>query len=131
MKTIVYKKILKQYRITEIREGTAGEICIKFEEPIEAKLLVGKSAFCVSCGIAKIPCEKLSDGEIEPKLYTGAGKEEIEGFIFLAGMPILKSPDGEYLRRLGEAYEKLLGRLNEYGEEMLKIKDRLEGKLKF
>lgn len=131
MKTIVYKKILNQYRITEIRETSGNEICIKFEEPIEAKLLVGKLAFEVSYGIAKIPQGKLSDGEIRPNLYTGCRKEEIEGFFMLAGVPLCKSQDDEYLMRLGEAYEKLLTRLDEYGEELLKIKERLDGKLKF
>ena len=131
MKTIVYKKILNQYRIAEIREGSGNKICIKFEEPIEAKLLIGKSAFCVSCGIAEIQCKNLPDGETEPKLYTGGGKEKIESFVILAGVPFLKSPDGEYVRSLGEAYERVLKRLDEYGDEIIKIKERLEQKLNF
>ena len=131
MKIIVYKKILNQYRITEIRGKSGSAIRLKFEEPIEAKLLIEKSAFDISCGIADIPCNEISDGEIRPNLYTGAGKEEIESFIMLAGAPILNNPDAEYIRQLGEAYEKLSKRLDEYGEEILKVKERLDKKLNF
>ena len=131
MKTIIYKKILNQYRITEMRENRSDEIFVKFEEPIEAKLIIGKAVFEVSCGIAKIPKINLSDGEIYPQLYTGSAKERIEGFIMHAGVPILKSPDGEYLKMLGEAYEAILKRLDEYGEDISKIKERLDQKLKF
>ena len=131
MKTIIYKKMLNQYRITEIQENRSDEICVKFDEPIEAKLIIGKSVYGVSCGIAKISKSKLPDGEIYPELYTGAGKEKLESFIMLSGVPFAKGPDEEYVKLLAEAYENIQKKLDEYGEDILKIKERLDQKLKF
>ena len=131
MKTILYKKMFNKYRIAEIRDSQNPEITLRFEEAIEAKLFIGKSVFTVSCGIAKIPPSQISDGEICPKLYTGTGKEDIEGFIVSYGEVVRTSPDSEFAKTVGEAVIEILQRLGEHEKDISEIKGRLDQKLKF
>lgn len=131
MKTILYKKMFNKYRIAEIRDSQNPEITLRFEEAIEAKLFIGKSAFTVSCGIAKIPPSQILDGEICPKLYTGTGKEDIEGFIVSYGEVVRTSPDSEFAKTVGEAVIEILQRLSKHEKDISEIKGRLDQKLKF
>ena len=131
MKTIVYKKMFGRYRIAEIRESNSDELILRFEEPIEAKLFIGKSVFNVSCGIAKIPQRHLYSGEICPKLYTGEGKEEIEGFAVACGEVAQIGSDSEFRKSVGEAVAQILQKLNEQDTAIAQIKGRLDQKLKF
>ena len=131
MRAITYKRMFGVYEIADITEGAGDEVSIRFEEAFDGVLVIGNADFAVSCGICNADFSRLGDGVKEPKLYTGGGKEKIESFVILAGVPFLKSPDGEYVRNLGEAYERVLKRLDEYGDEIIKIKERLEQKLNF
>ena len=131
MKTIVYKKLFNKYRIAEIRESDSADLTLRFEEPIEAKLFIGEGVFSVYCGIAKIPKSHLHDGEISPKLYTGTGKEDIEGFISVCGEVAEISCDSEFKKSVGEAVVSILHRLDLQDKAILQIKDRLDQKLKF
>ena len=131
MKTILYKKMFNKYRIAEIRDSQSPERILRFEEPIEAKLFIGKDAFTVSGGIAKIQASHLNEGEVRPKLYTGTGKEDIEGFIASYGEIMRTSPDSEFAKTVGEAVIDILQRLSEHEKDISQIKNRLDQKLKF
>lgn len=131
MKTIVYKKIFNRYRIAEICESEGADITLRFEEPIEAKIFVGKAAYTVSCGIAKIPTRELELAEITPKLYTGAGKEEIEGFTFSGGSVIYTDVDAKLTRSIADAVSIIFDKLKRQEAAISEIKSRLDQKLKF
>ena len=131
MKTIVYKKIFNKYRIAKICESQGADITLRFEEPIEAKLFVGKAAYTVSCGIAKIPTRELEGAEITPKLYTGAGKEEIEGFSFTGSNVIYTDSDATLTRSIADAVSVIFDKLKKQETAISEIKSRLDQKLKF
>ncbi len=131
MKTIVYKKLFNKYRITQIREALRPEITLKFEEPIEAKLFINNAVFTVTRGSVEIPQAALCEGKICPNLYTGAGKEDIEGFSLSHGEVIRATPDSEYLIALGYALEQISERVGECESTLSEIKGRLDQKLKF
>ena len=131
MTTIVYKKILNCYRIVKIHTDGSSEIVLQFANAIDAKLFIGKSALEVRCGKAEVKKAALCDGEICPKLYTGATLEEIEGFIFTNGAVLRKSLDESYVRELSEAVEEISEKLAEYESAISEIRCRIDGKLKF
>lgn len=131
MKTIVYKKIFKQYKIAEMRESANSEITLIFEEPIEAKLFIGKSAFSVCCGIARIPSEEVPEGEICPKLYTGTGKEEPEGFFVCHGEVVRVKSDDEISKTAAKSLIEMLGRIEHCEHAISEINGLLDRKLNF
>lgn len=132
MRTIVYKICLGRYEIAEISEGDEKEITLKLEEPLDGNLLIGKAVFPVLSGIAKIPEERLTAGEVSPKISTSSGIKPLESFIFKRGAVLRKSPDGDYVRTLANAVDSLLIRVSALEAEIKEIRDKITSpKIKF
>ena len=131
MTTIFYKKILGRYEISEITELADKEIRFEFEEPIDGKLLISNAVFELSNGVCQVKKERLSEGEITPKLYTGGGMDKIEGFI-LSGDAVLRIPvDSDYTRRLSITVDAILMRVNALEKSLEELENKTERKITF
>ena len=131
MTTIFYKKILGQYEITEISELSGKEIRFEFEEPLDGNLLISNAVFDISSGVCQLEAERIPDGEITPKLYTGGDMQKIEGFIFKHGAVIQKMPDSDYTRRLSITVDALLRRVDALEKALAELENKTERKISF
>lgn len=131
MRTIVYKIRLERYEIAKISEGCEDEITLQLEEPLDGNILIEKSAFPLKRGIAKIPADQLSEGEVSPKISTSSGTKRLEGFIFKRGAVIRKHPDADYVRSLAEATDSLLKKVSALEAEIEEIKNKISPKIHF
>ena len=131
MTTIFYKKLLGRYEITEIREHGVDGIQIEFEEPIDGNVIICEETLPLSRGICNISATKLREGYIAPRLYTGGLIDAIEGFIIKKGEVIRKGLDEEYVRRLSEAANTLLLRVESIEESITEIENKIERKIIF
>jgi hypothetical protein len=129
MTTIIYKKLLERYIIDAIHESEGDGVTLTLCEPIDARIVIGEEIYQVKKGISKI--SGIPEGLIQPKLYTGTGKEDIEGFIVSYGEVVRTSPDSEFAKTVGEAVIEILQRLGEHEKDISEIKGRLDQKLKF
>lgn len=131
MTTIIYKKLLGQYEITEINEHGSGRIQIEFEEPIDGNIIIRDLTLPLLRGVCSIECNKLEDGYITPKLYTGGLMHTIEGFIIKNGEIIRKGLDEEYVRRLSQVADALLLRIESIEKTITEIENKIERKIIF
>ena len=131
MTTIFYKKVLGQYEISEISELSDEEIRIEFEEPIDGKLLISNAVFELASGVCRVKKDRLSEGEIDPKLYTGRDICKIEGFILSHGAIIRKGPDLDYIRRLSITVDTLIQRVDRLEAALGELEKKTERKITF
>ncbi len=95
MTTIFYKIILGRYLIDKIAENAGMGVTLKLEEPIDAPLTIGENIHRFEKGVCRI--DKLAEGEISPKLYTGARLNELEGFVYKNGAAHLKRDPNRFM----------------------------------
>ena len=131
MTTIFYKKILGRYEISEIRELADKEIRFEFEEPIDGKLLISNAVFDISSGVCITQKERLPEGEISPKIYTGGVMQKIEGFVLTDSAVIRKPPDSDYARRLSITVDTLLKRVATLEKALGELENKTERKITF
>ena len=131
MITIIYKYALNRYLISEIKEACGDEILIKIDEPINASLMIGKKAFHIERGTAKIKCRDLSDGKISPRFYRGKRLVSLEGFILNNGSVIRDSIGDELSRELASELYSLSKTVKELSDRITELEDKVSGKITF
>ena len=131
MTTIFYKKLLNKYEITKIEVGSGEGVCIRLDEPTDAKITLCKASFDLVRGICTIPDCVLVDGEAEPILYTSHGREFLEGFILKRGAVIQKNPDSEKVRHLTAVADNLSKRVGDLEALVEQIQNKIERKISF
>ena len=131
MTTIIYKFILGRYLITDIIQNEADEICIKFDTPIDAKLIICDTVVKVECGVARIKAERLKDGRIAPMLYLKNTVSTMEEFILSRGAVIKSRLDEKAIRELEEVTDGILKRLNAIEKSLNEAWDKITQEIKF
>ncbi|MBE6644635.1 MAG: hypothetical protein E7612_04555 [Ruminococcaceae bacterium] len=131
MTTVFYKKLLGRYEITKISEHGVGGIQIEFEEPIDGNVIICDETLPLLRGVCNIDAQRLEEGYIIPKLYTGGLIHTVEGFIIKRGEIIRRGPDEEYVRRLSEAANDLLLRVERLEKSIAEIQNKIERKIIF
>ena len=131
MTTVFYKKLLGRYEITKVSEHGVGGIQIEFEEPIDGNVIICDETLPLLRGVCNIDAQRLEEGYIIPKLYTGGLIHTVEGFIIKRGEIIRRGPDEEYVRRLSEAANDLLLRVERLEKSIAEIQNKIERKIIF
>ena len=131
MTTIIYKKILGRYEIIEINVSSRENLRIEFEEPIDANLIVSDIPYSVVRGVCNIPINKIPDGRVVPRLYTGAGVEMLEGFIISDGIVAREPVSDDYARRLSLTVDVLLLRIRNMETRIAELENKIERKIVF
>ena len=131
MTTVFYKKLLGRYEITKISEHGVGGIQIEFEEPIDGNVIICDETLPLLRGVCNIDAQRLEEGYIIPKIYTGGLIHTVEGFIIKRGEVIRRGPDEEYVRRLSEAANDLLLRVERLEKSIAEIQNKIERKIIF
>ncbi len=112
MTTIIYGKRNGIYECVKISNGSEEKTRIIFEEPLDAKLVIGKYLFSVNAGICDADISSLPDGEYSPILFLGERPFRLEELRVFCGKVSRRLVDDEYIRRLSHVCDELSSRVD-------------------
>ena len=131
MKTIVYKLIANEYKISEIIDGGAGDIRIVFETPKNAKLIIGGEDFAVRGGVSLIEASRIPKGAVRPILFFSGRFSELEGFVVENGVILTHECHRESVEALTLMQAELKRRVLTLEEKILALEEKINLKINF
>ena len=126
MTKIYYSRQFGIFECVKI-EGEGRLAKFIFDEPLNAKLSIGKKRADIKSGELTLDLELLSSGVYEPQLITKNRMEAIGKIRLTDGGVSHNSPDFEFVRLLAKRLEELRQQVCSLKAENEKLKEKIYG----